>query len=309
MNDYEFLEDKQAYASLLDNVAPYKKTSNMIRLAISLGACIAGGSAVSLLQKKMMGRAPNMRDIDLWFCDQKSMDAFLFSAKMDPEISTKISFGGHAVDLSIRETGWTIPLQVITFRSGTPVEVISQFDFKNCAVAVTPEGFWYQKDVPQLLKENKLSMLNDNSAFFMSRVEKYLRKGFDKLDDEISLKLFSQLNSMLDKVIESVSTFDSSTDKPLEDFDKRYNPIKGALGKITNLASRFMAHQNRLKRDDYGGFFTKEQENMLHIKMTFLTDFQQKIGAARVESYNLPYGYYSVKSSDKSDLDSLFDDI
>lgn len=308
--DFEFIPSKGAYQNVLDRMAGLPKITNLIRMAMSLGACIAGGAAISVLQNHLSvgKRMNNWKDIDFWFPNRESLDAFLISAKMDPDVSYKSSFGGHALDFVVREKMWSIPIQAIMFRTGDPVQIISQFDFKNCACAIVPDGFWIHKDVPDLMKTSKLALLNDNSAFFLSRVEKYIKKGFVDVDSAVKRKVWSELDRLTNAAIQACKDYSPDTTKPLAEFDYSYKDHKKVSSRTLSLIYRFAAMHKASSESGFGLFSAKQLEE-INEKEQFLLQFQETVGNKRRESYNLPYGYYSDPSKAINTIDELFVDI
>lgn len=321
MKDYEFLPDDGAMPIVLNSLGSAKTTSSMLRLALSLGAVIAGGAAISLFesrnQKEPTDRnqtlaAPRARkkitsrflwrDVDFWFPNEESLRAYLATIATDPNIKHKASFGGHAIDMLIPDGG--PQLQVITFRTGSPVEIISQFDFTNCAVAFDGKGFWFHRDVPFLAKQKKLTMLNDNSAWFMSRVYKYLKKGYYTVDDRIQVRLFTELNSLVDRGLELAKSFSPLPTKTLSEFDSGYKPVFKAICKAEGLMNRFMNLPSRGEESSL--LFTKEQFSTLQSKSAALSEMRVSLGESRTKTFNLPAGYNSVSSdTSEPDVDSL----
>jgi len=304
VSDYEFLPDETVLLSMLDTFSRHETTANMIRLAISLGAVIAGGAAISLLEARTTGKNRNSiryglwKDVDLWFPNQESLDVYLSTAAVDRNISFRPSFGRNAIDLDITDGG--PQLQVIMFRTGTPVEIISKFDFTNCAVAFDGKGFWYHKAVPALCEQKKLSLLNGDSPFFMSRVSKYLKKGYYTIDVAIRERLYSDLNTVADKGIEHGKSLVLQTKSTLQEFDKEYNPSFRAVCRAETYLSRFI-HVGPPR----GGViacevFTSEQLGCLQKKETELSEMRVSYSTTRAKEYDLPYGYTesSAKSSD-----------
>jgi hypothetical protein len=136
-SSYVFIADTTAREHLLKALRPDTDTGSLVRLALSLGASIAGGAAISLFDVCQNGKDERemgsvfWKDIDLWFSDEKTLTAFMVTARLNRGIRTQLSYGGHALDI---HCGDGPPLQAITFRTGNPIEIISKFDFVNCAV-------------------------------------------------------------------------------------------------------------------------------------------------------------------------------
>lgn len=302
MSDYEFLPDGTALSSMLDTFSQHKTTAGMIRLAIALGAVIAGGAAISLLEARTKSKDRGKiryglwRDVDLWFPNQEALDMYLVTIETTPGISISPSFGRNAIDLTISDGGPT--LQVIMFRTGDPVEIISQFDFTNCAVAFDGKGFWYHKDAPAFNEQKKLGLLNGDSPFFLSRVAKYIKKGYYTVDDTIRDRLYVELGSIADKGLELGKTLTLQTNKSLQEFDKEYHPTFKAVCKAEAFLGRFTrstpAHGGSGKDETV---FTSDQLSTLHEKETKLGEIRKRYSVTRTKDYNLPYGY-TASSSD-----------
>lgn len=298
MNDYEFLPDETVLSSMLNTFSRHQTTANMIRLAISLGAVIAGGAAISLLEARTTGKNRDSiryglwRDVDLWFPNQESLDVYLSTAAVDRNISFRPSFGRNAIDFDITDGG--PQLQVIMCRTGTPIEIISKFDFTNCAVAFDGKGFWYHKDVPTLCEQKKLGLLNDDSPFFMSRVAKYLKKGYYTVDDSIRDRLYSDLSAVGNKGIDLGKTLTLQKKNSLQEFDTEYHPIFKAVCRSECYLGRFTrsnAHASAVK------VFTDEQLRSLQEKELQLANMRQSYSSTREKEYDLPYGYTASSSN------------
>jgi hypothetical protein len=246
-----------------------------------------------------------VRDLDIWFPNQDVLDTFMASIKILEGVSWKRSYGGHAYDIQTKEWGPTI--QVIAFRVGDPVEIISKFDFTNCAVALNEKGFWFQKEVPELLQSKKLKLQNDNSAYFSSRVYKYLQKGFHTLDETVQNRLFVELDSIADKGIALARNFDAglAAVKSLREFDGEYKPMLTAVRKAESALSRFLnfTFKSRRKTDSETSIevFRPDQKQQLLEKMNQIRGLLKSVSDVRTKTYDLPYGY--EKASDPSERD------
>ena len=312
MNDYKFLPDETVLSSMLNTFSQHKTTCKMIRLAITLGGVIAGGAAISLLEAQTKGTARAQirygmwRDIDLWFPNQETLDVYIATAALDSSISFSPSFGRNAIDFTITDGGPQI--QVIAFRTGDAVKIISQFDFTNCAVAFDGKGFWYHKDVPALSEQKKLGLLNGDSPFFMSRVAKYIKKGYYTVDDAIQERLYNELGVMADKGIALGKEFALDTSKPLSEFDREYHPTFKAICRAESYLSRFTRSPRRRWDDESTAdtVFTSIQLNDLRTKEMALGEMRSSYGEARKKAYNLPYGYTgSTSDSPAPGIDGL----
>lgn len=307
MIDFEYHQDDAALDVVLNNFSSFPKTSNMIRLALSLGAVIAGGAAISLFEfrKKCHSSSPPApskglwKDIDLWFPNQASLDTYFSSVSLNGIVCHK-SFGGNAIDLRIPDGG--PPLQVITFRIGSPVEIISQFDFKNCAIAFDGRGFWLHKDVPELLRQKKLELLNDNSKWFISRVSKYLRKGYCVLDKEIQERMFRELSDLSDKAIELAESFISTSPEHSSKSDEssKYRTAMKAICKADSIIAGFLPGAYDDKLDSV---LLDEQKNVLLRKHLKISEVSKK--CREKKKYSIPYGYGSSSGSLEPEVDAL----
>lgn len=314
-DDFVFRADDTAFKKLMDSLQSVPRTQNLLRLANSLGAIVAGGAAISLFEGDKGGRYRAARDLDLWFPNQEVLDTFIASTKLMDNITCKKSFGGHAIDITTKEYG--PDLQVIAFRVGDPVDIISEFDFLNCAVAFNSEGFWYHKDVPELLTSKKLMLQNDNSAFFVSRVYKYLMKGFHTLDSIIQDKLYENLSSIADKAIQAAEGLDIDSDRNLQEHDIEYKPIHEAICKSASVLGRFVSF-NRNLRQPIGSnrdtppvrieVFRADQKERLTEKLNKIIELRTSIKDARIKTYNLPYGYCQGQSdSEERTVDAFLE--
>jgi hypothetical protein len=305
MNDnFLYREDPQAMKIVLDTIKDHDAASSLVRVALSLGAVIAGGAAISLFASRMNSegaipharRWANWRDIDLWFPNETSLNTFIATAAIDPAgIKCTKSYGGHAIDIRCVKGGPLI--QVITFRKGSPVEIISHFDFINCAVAFDGKGFWYHKEVPELTKQKKLALQCDNSPYFLSRVNKYASKGYLALDESVSKKLFVELCDALDaaNALADVAVRDLeagvNSDLKKSEYDEIYQPIVNKLHQASTVARKFI---NLSVYSDK--VLTPDQVHAIQLRYTACDNLLTRMGAERRKRVKLPYGYINSHS-------------
>ena len=298
MSDFEFVENENAICVLEKRLQNFPKTRKILNLALTLGACIAGGSAISLMEKiyeeSKKNSSISWRDIDLWFSDTNSLNVFLASVVLIDGVVCSPSFGGCAIDLTIKDEGKL--LQAVTFKTGSPEKIISDFDFKNCAVALDKRGFYFHAEAPKLNRDRKLSLLNDNSPFFMSRLNKYLRKGYTSLDEKIQKKTYSDLVKFIDSSLEKRRTIslDFDNQKSVLDLKKANSELR----KIVSTVNLYLTWNDTLEKFHSFRIFSVEEKDVLHRKRTELEDLLAIVLEDKKMMTKMNYGYYSSGKGD-----------
>lgn len=309
MSNIVFVPNTDAYKDLKNNLVYDPTSKNLLQLAMSLGAVIAGGSAISALKKIYDLPSPRfISDVDIWFSDEEMLQVFLASLKLPPyvdEVRIRRSFGGSAYDI-IPKSSRGKNLQVIVFKTGNVEKIISDFDFVNCAVAVNETGVWHNKDVPQLLRENRLEMQNGSSPYLLSRVEKYRSKGFTLFGKTLKKRLFQNLNSLADDAINHCSIINIREGKDLENLDKEYKPMMKKMTSIDFFLRKFVT-ENEEEKD----FLDSDDKKILEEKKEKIRQLIVSTKTERTTQYNLPYGYENFVSSPKDEnaFLSMLDDI
>lgn len=255
-SDFDFLEKQDASSYFNDMHASNPKCFNLIKVALSMGACIAGSASLFAFLKARGNRNHTpFSDIDVWFPNEETLSAFLGTVLMDRELKIKKSFTGSAIDVKPMDWGSYREgcLQVIVFKVGNPKKIISEFDFSNVSVAMVSNGFHFHKDVERLFNDKHLQMQNDGSPFFVSRVRKYIRKGFRVLDPKIQVRLHREMVAALDKAIENHKDFDSKapiTDDVVEaHFGKSRADSKAAISMVNSFDFGKPPNENILSPD------------------------------------------------------------
>jgi hypothetical protein len=269
-----------------------KETINMIRVALSLGSVIAGGAAMHIYDSAQVSylRPSYLRDVDLWFPTVASLDAFLMANHLRGFVLTP-SFGGNAYDVHIPNEPQL--LQIVKFRVGSPIEIISEFDFVNSAIAFDGSKFWMHRDFPSLRNNGVLRLQTNNSRFFLSRVDKYVRKGLIHLDINVQERLISEIDALADKTLcdeEHVRIFDRKFFSASE-LEAAYFPHRKSLRKAEGVIQHFVSSA----ATNGWALFDRAQVQSFDEKLARIRNVLTSIGAQKKETAKLSglleYGY------------------
>lgn len=146
--------------------------------------CIAGGSMLSLWLDKPIN------DIDLFF---ENENEFLKCLKYFNEVVGECDY---ETPNAVRFVHKGMKYDLIRKEFGTPNEIISNFDFYNCAIAVTKDNVYALSHTLESINTNSLMLIGENYKInptsTMKRVVKYAKKGFN-VDNKILLTILSEI--------------------------------------------------------------------------------------------------------------------
>lgn len=214
----------------------------IVQMCLEEGGYVAGGAARALYLRKNMQeyfqigdhgpknqvteiegfklsfpvRKKTAGDIDIFFPDKRSQSAAL-------ERLNSVKAGGHhyatalsntfhvSLDARSKRQEDAVAVQLIHCVFGQPEDMISNFDFVNCSVAVNSQGFFYDSLVPDLEKRSTLKIRRADSTQLLKRIMKYMH--------------FRELQSV-----------DDSTREMITDWILRYisDDFEGPMAKLTS---------------------------------------------------------------------------
>lgn len=117
-------------------------------------------------------------DIDIFFPDAKKHDTALKRINSldlkNASYSTSFSHTFHVPMLLSPGVKDLVSVQLIQCVFGEPVDMISNFDFINCSVAVNTTGFIYDDLIPELESRSTLKINRCDSTQLFKRIMKYI---------------------------------------------------------------------------------------------------------------------------------------
>jgi len=192
----------------------------VIQICLEEGGYVAGGAARALFLRKNMqeyfqigAHGPTKTlvdlgglhinvpikkqpagDIDVFFPDSKKYDAALKRIKgldfKNSSYSTSLSHTFHVHMLLSSGVKEAVAVQLIQCVFGDPVDMISNFDFVNCAIAVNATGFIYDDMIPALEGRSTLKINRCDSTQLFKRIMKYvLLRDLTRVDETTREKI------------------------------------------------------------------------------------------------------------------------
>lgn len=153
-----------------DNIhSIYSSSSSVLHLIEQFNPMYAGGFPMALLfaprTKDNKSIVKNYyHDYDLYFQNHEDLQAAttLLNQKIEEEqYSGSVYETDNALTYKLNDNGNEVHLQIVKIVKGTPQEILSTFDFKNCAIGYSPLSstmhFHYQ--APSLHIDRKLDIL------------------------------------------------------------------------------------------------------------------------------------------------------
>lgn len=167
----------------------------------------------------------------------------------EPNSITKFAFEGFKYSFKNNDAFSNIKYQLIYKSYGLPSTVLNRFDISNCKIATNGKKVWMVEDWEELEKNNFIRVDNFAGQYLVSRLKKYVAKGFTILPsqkEEVLLKMLQSVEAHSGAIKHMIANSDIvSVDSILLFYGKlgEYNEFvdrtayeQGTLGKTQDFA-------------------------------------------------------------------------